>query len=329
MILGMLGGLPGADAADAAKIAIVYTPHRLYRDTAVRIETAVKDRKWSYALIELPSNTVEKSPSEAGTDNGDRDSVPATQGVPTEEARKRLAPNQPTIIVSIGTEATGLALEAIPQVPIVFCMIPNAQDSPLVAAGRYKSRLAGVATDIAPAEQIRLTLEMSPEVKNMGAFHSARTKRTVESLRAAAREKGVTIIPMETNKSDFLKAVELLGANRCDGVIMLPDSDVYNAPTVQRLLLWGLRSRKPVYAFSSKIVKAGALAGWEANEDSIGAEISNLVEKITAGADPASLGVKHPAKIRYSINERSAEMIGISFSDEILDTAEQRFGRND
>lgn len=329
-------GRPTALGADSAGVAIAFTPHRLYRETAAGVEAAAKEKKLSYVLVELPTVSPESGQPGATEKTGPDEATPpaatrpASRTNPSEEARKRLSEVRPSIIVAVGAESASLSLEAIPNVPVVFCMVPNALDAPFMAEGsRHKSRVAGVATDVSPLEQISWTMKLGEDVKNIGVLYSARTKRTVAALREAGQSRGLTITPIETNRADFLKAIDQLGRNRCDGVIMLPDADVYNTPTVQRLLLWGLRARKPVWAFSSKIVKAGAFAGWQAKEDAIGRQTIELAERILAGTEPASIGVQYPARISCSINERSAEMIGVSVSDEVLDLMEARFGGNE
>jgi len=46
-----------------------------------------------------------------------------------------------------------------------------------------------------------------------------------------------------------------------DSVLMVPDVQVFNAASVKRLLLWGVRQKTPVWGFSENVIKAGALAG--------------------------------------------------------------------
>jgi putative tryptophan/tyrosine transport system substrate-binding protein len=336
LLAGATAGMPAARAADPVKIAIVFTSHRTYRDTAVSLETAAKEKKWSYGLVELRTGASDPGQADANPDAtrnpapGTAASKPASSSDTDQEARKRLVQIAPTIIVAVGPEATTLALEAVPKVPVVFCMVPNALDARFLAEdNKQKARVAGVAADVSPTEQITWALKLHEEVKNIGVFYSSRTRRTVEALRAAGRDRGVTITLIETSKNDFLQAIDLLSSNRCDGVIMVPDAEVYNTPAVQRLLLWGLRVRKPVWGFSSKVVKAGAFAGWQPADDSIRRQTIDLVEKIINGTQVSTIGVTYASKITCAINERSAEMIGVSLPDEILNQMTERFGGNE
>ncbi|MGQ9650652.1 MAG: ABC transporter substrate-binding protein [Phycisphaerae bacterium] len=328
-------GMQVTHGAEPVRITILAAPQAIYRKTIDSIETAAKQKKWSYVMVELgvPPETPQSE------DSGDSDkasasappaSRPESPSVSLQEVRSRLVQTRPAVVIAVGTEATILALESVPDAAVVFCMVPNALDASFLAEdSRHRFRLAGVTTDISPTEQIAWVAQMDESVKNIGVLFSSRTRRTVEALRKAGQDRGVTITPIETSKNDFLKATGLLDSNRCDGVIMLPDADVYNTATAQRLLLWGIRARKPVWAFSSKIVKVGAFAGWQADDEFIGRQTVDLADKIARGAKPQSIGLVYPAKVVCSINQRSAEMIGISVPDDILAKISEQYGRND
>lgn len=321
--------------AESARITILAAPQAIYRKTIDSIETAAKQKKWSYVMVELPAPPEQPQPEDSvDSDKASASpapaSRPASSGVSLQDVRSRLVQTRPAVVIAVGTEATILALESVPDAAVVFCMVPNALDASFLAEdSRHRARVAGVTTDISPVEQIAWVTQMDEGVKNIGVPFSSRTRRTVEALRKAGQDRGMTITPIETSKNDFLKAARLLDSNRCDGVIMVPDADVYNTATAQRLLLWGIRARKPVWAFSSKIVKAGAFAGWQADDESIGRQTVDLADKIAGGTKPASIGVVYPAKVICSINHRSTEMIGISLADDILAKIPEQYGRND
>ena len=164
-------------------------------------------------------------------------------------------------------------------------------------------------------------------MKTLGILHGERTRKTVESIVQAAAHADITVVRIPARLDQFPAAIAELDAKGCDGVLMVADSEVYNAASVQRLLLWGVRSRKPVWAFSPNIVRAGAFAAVYSEPEPMARQVNQMVTKLLAGENPKKLGVQHPDKVLRAANERTAELIGIPLAKDVLDTLEARFGQ--
>lgn len=167
---------------------------------------------------------------------------------------------------------------------------------------------------------------MHPASRTVGVLHSDRTRHTVDALRSAARTRGVNIVAIEADKHRFPEAIAELNDRNCDSVLMIPDAKVYNAPNVKRLLLWGIRQKKPVWAFSASVVKAGALAGQYTDGRSVGQEAASLVRRVLDGTDVATIGVHYPKQVHRAVNERTAEMIGVTLPSHAIDNRTVRYG---
>lgn len=288
--------------ASAAPVGILFTPYKTYRDAAEAIEAALKEAGHRCILVELP--------------------------VEADKAVARLIDAKPGVIVAAGASAAAIALEKIPRVPIIFCMVPNALDADFLPGGDTRqSRLAGVATDVSPTEQVAWITKLCPDVRNIGVLCSDHSKRTTEAIRAAAKTRGVTVTPIESDKDEFPKAIDALNSKGCDAVLMLPDAKVYNSANVQRLLLWGIRQKKPVWAFSTNIVKAGAFAGQFADPQSLNRQTAELAARIVNGAPISKVGLVYPQREQSAVNERTAELIGIPLDPRILESIAVRYGK--
>jgi ABC-type uncharacterized transport system substrate-binding protein len=253
---------------------------------------------------------------------------PAASGAETGRALARLADAKPVVVVTCGATATLLALESIPKTPVVFCTVPNALDTSFLAQeSPHRKRIAGTTTDVAPQEQVEWIHKLCPNLKNLGVLQSARSKRTMEAIRPASAAKGIAVVAIDAGKDEFPKSIELLSSKGCEGVLMLPDAGVYNSANVQRLLLWGIRQKKPVFAFSSNIVKAGAFAGQYPDMQASTLQLVDLVDRIVKGGDAGKIGLEYPRKIDTAINERIADMIGISIDGQTLGAASVRYGK--
>jgi len=243
------------------------------------------------------------------------------------EALEQLADAKPSVIAASGATATVLALKAIPDKPVIFFMLPNALDAPFMAEGSgSRPRVAGVATDPSPKDHVDWITKLHPASRRIAVLHSAGSKQTVQAIKTIAHRRGVEILPIDSKKDEFPKAIEALNKKACDGVLMVPDAQVYSSPNVRRLLLWSLRHKKPVWAFSANIVKAGALAGLYAEGKVVGGQTAQLIDKVIAGADVKAIGAQYPNRTGKAVNVRTAERIGVPLDGRIPKTGVARYG---
>ena len=90
---------------------------------------------------------------------------------------------------------------------------------------------------------------------------------------------------------------------------MIPDATIYNGASIQHLLVWGIREKRAVFAFSDKIVKAGALAGILTSPADVGRKTSEVVDQIIAGKSPDDIGIVYCEQVSRAINSHTARMI--------------------
>ncbi len=335
----VLGATSAAQAAPSAKpgatVGILFTPYKTYRDAASEMQSVLTADGYRCVLAELPADSERSSEEGPPATRG-----PATASVPgssvpavrlasaTEAALRTITDAKPAVVVACGATATSLALSVIPKVPVVFCLVPNALDMPFLEADSPdRSRVVGVTTDVSPADQVTWMARLCPNARNIGVLCSERSRRTAEALRAAAQQRSIAVQIIEANKDEFPKAVEALNSKGCTGMLMLPDAAIYNSANVQRLLLWGIRQQKPVFAFSANIVKAGAFAGQYADTEALGKQTIELVRKVLKGTDASTARPEYPRQVQTAINERTAEMIGVSISSDVLAGVSQRYGK--
>jgi putative ABC transport system substrate-binding protein len=240
---------------------------------------------------------------------------------------KQIAASNPNIVVASGTSATSHVLGEIKDTPVVYFMVPNALDAPFMAPGhRDQNRVAGVAANVSASDQVRWIKQLDRNAKRLGVLYSHRTKNTMQSLRDAARPHGIEIVAIETSSDLIPNAIETLTHERVDGLLMIPDATIYNSASVQRILLWGARQKKPVWSFSEGIVKAGAFAGQFANDEAVGRQTADLVQKILDGTQPQELGLQFPDRIESAVNTHTSGIIGLHLNDSILPSDVIRIG---
>lgn len=247
-----------------------------------------------------------------------------------QETFEGLRASSPAVILTGGVALTTEVLEAVPKTPIVFFMVPNALDAGFLdSSSPYQSRVAGVPMDVAPDDQVQWIRRTVPDCGRIAVLCTEHSERTAAALQAAGRKRGVEIAPLHASSERFPAAVDALEGAKSEGVVMILDSQVYTAATVQHLLLWGLRQKHPLWAFSDKVVKAGALAGVYCDPAQVGTQAGEITQEILRGKQPQAIGVRYSRHPQHAVNVRVAEMIGVHFKDDLLTPAVTQFGETD
>ncbi len=273
------------------RIAIVHGQLSSYQLAARTIKTTVVESGHECALIEVP------------------------KGMKSSEFKKisdRIREFSPQLIVTSGQRITKSVLEAFPEVPVVFFLVPNILDAPFVSDNKDASRVvSGVSSDQAPHLRMAWIHQVAPGLERVGVLHSPGTERTVASLVQAGEQHGLKIISILASRKSFPAAIKSIQENNCDGILMIPDSGVYDSTTIRKLLTWGARNKKPVMAFSKNIVKAGAYSGQYYDARAIGTQTAELILNLANQQDAVGNKIEYTKVAATAINEHIAEMIDI------------------
>lgn len=234
--------------------------------------------------------------------------LPAAPKRDHEAALRKVRDYAPTAVAAGGTAATVWARSVYPHQPVIHFLVPNTPDAPF-SQSADDHHLAGVSADVDPRVQIDWIRETAPDVRHLAILHSSRTVHTVDALKNAARAKNLKIAAIRADKDKFPEAIDALNHTHCDGVLMIPDAHVYNSPNVQRLLLWGVRNKRPVWTFAPNVVRAGAYAAIYAKPEDVGEHAARTLIAIARGADPDDLGLLYPRETQRAVNLRTAKLI--------------------
>ncbi len=293
-------------AGGSAQITVLCGERKMYESAAAALIESLQSRGHSCQLVKWPK----------ASDKSARQRV-----------LKQIAASNPSIVVASGMSATTHALKQLNGTPIVFFMVPNALDAPFMIPGAPdRNRVAGVSANVSAPDRLRWIKQLDRNAKRLGVLYSPRTKNTMQSFRDAARSHGIEIIAIESRSDHIPNAIETLTSKRVDGLLMIPDATIYNSASVQRVLLWGARQKKPVWSFSEGIVKAGAFAGQFANDQAVGRQTAELVQKLLDGTQPQQLGLKFPDHIESAVNTHTSEIIQLELDDSNLSSNVIRIG---
>jgi len=238
----------------------------------------------------------------------------------TEQAILELKTIKPDIIVTLGTLATEKAIKDVPEIPVVAAMI-------LRPDMLKKSRNAtGVLLEFSVETQLQWLKKVLPKARTVGVvFNAAENREKVEAAARDAVKLGLRLEAKEVpSPTDLPAALERL-ANSADALWGIPDSVTLTPQTAKLILLFSFRNHIPFAGPSSAWVKAGALYALDWDYKDMGAQCGEMVHKVLQGTPAASIRPSAPRKTFYSLNRKTAEDLGIKFSDELLKGARTVF----
>jgi putative ABC transport system substrate-binding protein len=237
-----------------------------------------------------------------------------------------LVRRQVSVIYATGLPATTAAKAATSEVPIVFQIGANPVELGLVASlSRPGGNVTGVTSlngEINP-KRLQLLHEAVPTAKVVAAVVNPTEPNSGNlgrSLRAAARELGleVQVLPVATER-DFDDVFALLRERRADTLLMSPDAILSSRPQERAALL--LRDRVPAIASYREFVLAGGLMSYVPNDMTRAAGV--YTGRILKGEKPASLPVQQATRFELTINLKTADALGITFSTDLLARADE------
>lgn len=165
----------------------------------------------------------------------------------------------------------------------------------------HNKNLSAVFSDPSPLQQLYLVRHLFPNGLKSAVIISKRTAFLEPELRAASKTTGIPLqISMHAehqNISETLHDIEF-----ADVLLALPDSSIYNADTIQNIILSAYRRNQSIIGFSRQFVEAGGLATVYADTNHIQEEVIDILgEYISKGLlRPPT----YPRLFDIEINER-------------------------
>ena len=225
--------------------------------------------------------------------------------------------------VALGTDAVKYARSNVPAVPIVFSMVLNPQQSKIiVSCDNPGDDITGVMLNIDPVKKFSLLKEMLPDFRVIGFVYDGNNySQQVDYIQNAASVNGFEFVSEAIDNSSQINNAITDVLKRSDCLWSRVDPLIYNRNTVREILVMSLKSKKPMVAFSSAYVKAGALLAFECDYEDIGRQTAELLMKMRHQGSRGGVPVEPPAKIVIAVNKRTMNMLGINIPGKFLESA--------
>jgi putative ABC transport system substrate-binding protein len=237
-----------------------------------------------------------------------------------------LVRRQVGVIYARGLPATIAAKTATSEVPIVFQIGANPVELGVVASLSHPgANVTGVTALGAETNTKRLQLlhDAVPAAKVVAAIvnpteqGSGNLRRNLET---AARELALEVQVLEVStERDYDDAFRFLRDRRADAVLISPDTLLSSRPGERAALL--LRDRVPAISPYREFALAGGLMSYAANDMTRAAGV--YTGRILKGEKPANLPVQQATRFELTINLKTADALGITFSTDLLARADE------
>lgn len=240
---------------------------------------------------------------------------------------------KPTLIHTVGTDATKLVKDITKDLPIVFSMVVNV---PVVfslvlnpvagdiveSMSASGSNLTGASMDFPASLQFSYMRELKPGIKKIGVIYNEKeTGVVIREAVKSARRMGLELVAEAVNgPQDVPRAINKL-KNRVDFMWSVADGKVFTRETVRELLLITLRRKLPLMGLSPAFVKAGALFSLSAYPDKIGRQAAGLTMDVLAGERPSNIPISVPNDAELVVNRNTLKILGLEPSPSILKEA--------
>jgi putative ABC transport system substrate-binding protein len=158
----------------------------------------------------------------------------------------------------------------------------------------------------------RLAVLANPNDQNM-SFQ-------VAELRGAVGKRGIELRIFEIRNAEQLgTALANMAAWKAQAVFPLVNPFRYS----ERLIQWAAQHRVPVmYAYNTD-PPAGGLMAYDADLSDQYQRVAIFVDKLLAGADPATLPVERPTRFELTLNLKTAKALGLKFPQSLLSRADR------
>lgn len=231
--------------------------------------------------------------------------------------------DMPDLIVTVGVAALDGTLERLAKkdaawarIPVLAILLPQAVfDSRLAASGVGRRPFSAVVLDQPIGRQMALIRRALPNMRHVGVLPGPQTR---PQLRQLASEAGARKLELVVSAHEVRTQEEIFPAlkavlEEADLILALPDPLVFNASTLQNILLTAYRARAPLVAFSPAYVKAGAVMAIYSTPTQVARRAAEMVRVWQGGR---GLPAPQPSReFAVVTNAKVAASLGLALDD--------------
>ncbi len=237
----------------------------------------------------------------------------------------QFAQDKKDLVLGIATPAAQGLAQAVKDAPVLFAAVTDPIAADLVKSWDAPGGNVTGVSDMNPVdEQLKLLLEIAPDVKSVGIVYSSGEVNSDVQVKAAEDAAAGLGLKIEkaaiSNSAEVQQAAESL---KVDAYYVPTDNNVVAG--LEGLIQVAEKNKVPVIASDQGSVERGAIAANTVNYEQQGKDVADMAIKIFEGAKPADLPVQVQKKFDLNVNEAAAKRMGVTIPAAVLDRAAKKF----
>jgi putative ABC transport system substrate-binding protein len=221
-------------------------------------------------------------------------------------AAKKLADGVPTVFISIGF-------------PVELGLVQS-----LVHPGGNMTGITSEAALETSAKRLQILKEIVPELNRVAVLRPVDDPAFVEKplQDRAARELGVTLLPVGINSADDLEAA--FASMKKDGAqAVMPTRSSLTFLLVKEIGDLARAARLPSWYPLRQAVMTGGLVSIDPDRLAMTRPAAAQIDKIIKGTSPADIPVEQPSRFELYINMKTAHLLGLTIPPSLLARADE------
>jgi len=224
----------------------------------------------------------------------------------------------PRLIVALGTPAAQAVVRTESKAPQLFILLTQHSFENLYNGRKTPPShpISAVYLDQPVSRQLDLLRLALPDLKRIGVLLGPASQDMATKLERAAAERGFRLssATVDDSKSLYSGLQQVVGG--ADVLLAVADPLIFNANTIQNILLTTFRAHIPLFAFSPAYVKAGALLAIYSTPRQFGTQAGGIIRAYMQGTPLPK--PQYPTEFAVNVNPYVARSLSLSLDEMTL-----------
>ena len=214
---------------------------------------------------------------------------------------RSLEARETRVVVAVGSRALAELRARRTLLPVVATM---------VLRGAEPEGAGQIDLDVPLGAQLAAVRGLLPRASRAGIIRNPdRSRYSSEALESQGRKEGYTLVVADCDGPGHLLKVVGSLKGKVDFLLCFPDPDLYNAATIQPLVLAAIEYRLPIVGFSPAFVRAGAAVGVYPDYRALGRQAAEMALRLERGE--SGWGEEYPSRLQVAVNQRVTRLLGL------------------